>query len=97
MSKQESINKYCDLLDTVETHRVLTENALASARLVLHALYAEIGQEPFMVNGREVSILVRRGTIQIHPTKLPRLNKVKVDKASVETTSNDISEQSLEM
>lgn len=73
--KNENTVKYEEMVNSVEYHRVMLENAQASARLVLAALQEQIGNTPFEVNGREVSILVRRGVIQTMPVKRPRKAK----------------------
>ncbi len=81
-TNNDTVSKYEELVNSVEFHRVMMENAQASARLVLAALQEQIGSDPFELNGREVSILVRRGVIQTMPTKRPRKAKAKEGEAT---------------
>lgn len=73
---QDLIDSYSFLDGQVDSLEKQLESARVAARETLTELYREIGSGPIMVNGKEVAILVRRGTIQTMPTKRNRKAKV---------------------
>jgi hypothetical protein len=73
---QDLIDSYSFLDGQVDSLEKQLEATRVAARETLTELYNEVGSGPINVNGKEVAILIRRGTIQTMPTKRNRKPKV---------------------
>lgn len=87
-NKDQILGEYGVIAAEIERLQAELAAQQEEGRELLKTIMADHGKGPFVVNGKEITVLLRKGTMCTMPAKRQRRKK-KVEQAETETTAND--------